>query len=158
VVVRYLIVVSFGWRDLTLESSSETALDILVDCATDSMFRPKFQAKQFRMFNCHFLIDQLVPDEEVPCHIDRWSENIPLELRKSGQTGGKVEADRMFFDVRINNVVTKGFMDVFFEVRQVANVRLEIKKRSLTLNCRKKWQQGYSSAVSQIRCRKDQRR
>jgi hypothetical protein len=137
-VVRYLIVVSFGCGDLTLESSTKTTLDILVDFATDSMFRMEFQAKHFRMFKCHFLIDQLVPDEEVPCHVDRWSDNIPLELRKSGKTSGKVETHRLFFAVRINDIVTKGLMDVFFEVRQVANVRLEIKKRSLTLNCRKK--------------------
>src|SRR5271170_2057155 len=84
-VVRYLIIVAFGWGDMTLESSTKAAMDILIDRATDSVFRKEFQSKHLRMFNCHSLIDELVPDEEVPSHIDRWSNEIPLELRKSGK-------------------------------------------------------------------------
>lgn len=67
IVVRYLIIVAFGCGDMTLESSTKVAaLDILIDGVTDSVFRQEFQSKHLRIFNCHSLIDELLPDEEVP--------------------------------------------------------------------------------------------
>ena len=92
---------------MTLESSTKAALDIQIDGVTDSVFRKEFQSKHIRMFNCHSLIDELVSGEEIPSHIDRWSNKIPLELRKSGKTGGEMKADRMFFAVRISDIATK---------------------------------------------------
>jgi len=79
----YLIVVAFGWGDMILESSSKTALNILIDGVTDILFRHAFQSEHLGMFNCHGLIDELVPNQKVPSHVDRWSNKIPLELCES---------------------------------------------------------------------------
>ena len=45
------------------------------------------------MFDCHCLIYELVPDQEVPGDVDRRFNEIIFELSESGETGGEMKTD-----------------------------------------------------------------
>jgi hypothetical protein len=131
---RYLEIGSLAWRDMTLEGCSKTTLQILIDCLTDSLGRRPSQSKQIRMFKCHSLIDELVPDEKIPRQVYRWFNRIPIEPGESRETGSEVKGDRVFVAHRASEKVCKRPMDRMCEIGENTKVRLELKRRSLTLD------------------------
>jgi hypothetical protein len=117
-----------------LERSRETPLDVLVYGLLDCLCSRICKSKRSRLFDCQCLINQLMPNHEIPCEVDRRTDEVPFELGEGRETRGEVKADGGFVVVRNGEIFCKRSIDFIGELGQSAIVRRQLKKRYLTLD------------------------
>lgn len=66
---EYLVITTHRWGDTVLERCAKHFLAIGVDSFPNSLWRSKFTATRFRIFNRHGFITELVLQQEIPAHV-----------------------------------------------------------------------------------------